>query len=100
MARILTFVLLGLLLLLQLRLWLSDDGMREVWRLRAAVAAPHTENAGLEERNSKLAAEVRDLKRGMDAIEERARSDLGMIRRDESFYQVVLPAEPVPPAER
>ena len=100
MARILTFVLLGLLLLLQLRLWLSDDGMREVWRLRAAVAAQHAENAGLEERNSQLAAEVRDLKRGMDAIEERARSDLGMIRRDESFYQVVLPAESAPAAER
>ncbi|HUO82102.1 MAG TPA: cell division protein FtsB [Gammaproteobacteria bacterium] len=100
MARILSLALLGLLLLLQLRLWVSNDGMREVWRLRAAVAGQRAENDGLEDRNAKLSAEVRDLKGGMEAIEERARNDLGMIRRDESFYQVVLPEEPLPKAER
>lgn len=97
MARGVFFSLLALLLLLQFRLWVSDDGMREVWRLRAAIAGQSAENAGLDERNAQLAAEVRDLKAGMEAIEERARSDLGMIRPNESFYQVVLPEDRPPP---
>jgi cell division protein FtsB len=80
-------------LLLQYRVWLSADGVREVARLREAVAAQRTENDRLDERNRQLAAEVRDLKTGMDAIEERARSDLGMIARNETFYQVV-PSHP------
>jgi cell division protein FtsB len=78
-------------IVLQYRVWLSADGVREVARLRQAVAAQSTENGRLEERNRQLAAEVRDLKSGMDAIEERARSDLGMIARNETFYQVVPP---------
>jgi cell division protein FtsB len=78
-------------ILLQYRVWLSADGVREVGRLRQAVAAQRSENDRLEERNRQLAAEVRDLKTGMDAIEERARSDLGMIARNETFYQVVPP---------
>jgi cell division protein FtsB len=80
-------------LLLQYRVWLSDDGMRQVARLRQAVAAQRGENEQLAERNRQLAAEVRDLKTGLDALEERARSDLGMIARNETFYQVV----PAPP---
>ena len=84
--------------LLQYRLWLSDNGVRELGRLQAAVAAQRAENAHLEERNRQLAAEVRDLKNGMDALEERARSELGMIAGNETFYQVV-PPKPVPPAE-
>jgi len=80
-------------ILLQYRVWLSADGVREVARLHQAVAAQRSENDRLEERNRQLAAEVRDLKTGMDAIEERARSDLGMIARNETFYQVV-PARP------
>ncbi|HKD52627.1 MAG TPA: cell division protein FtsB [Steroidobacteraceae bacterium] len=79
------------ILLLQYRVWLSADGVREVARLRQAVVAQRSENDRLEERNRQLAAEVRDLKTGMDAIEERARSDLGMIARNETFYQVVPP---------
>jgi cell division protein FtsB len=78
-------------LLLQYRVWLSADGVREVARLKHAVAAQGSENEGLAERNRQLAAEVRDLKTGMDALEERARSDLGMIARNETFYQVVPP---------
>jgi cell division protein FtsB len=77
--------------LLQYRVWLSEDGVREVARLRQAVDAQRTENEQLGERNRQLAAEVRDLKTGMDALEERARSDLGMIARNETFYQVVPP---------
>jgi len=76
-------------ILLQYRVWLSEDGVREVARLKHAVAAQQEQNAALGERNQQLAAEVRDLKTGMDALEERARSDLGMIARSETFYQVV-----------
>jgi cell division protein FtsB len=87
----LAVVLLAVLLLLQYRLWLSSDGAPEVLRLRDAVAARKAENAQLAERNRQLAAEVRDLKQGYTALEERARSDLGMIAGNESFYQVVPP---------
>ena len=80
-------------ILLQYRMWISEDGVREVQRLKHAVATQRAENEQLAERNQQLAAEVRDLKTGMDALEERARSDLGMIVRNETFYQVV-PARP------
>jgi cell division protein FtsB len=76
-------------LLLQYRIWVSADGVREVERLKAAVASQQAQNDQLAERNRQLAAEVRDLKTGMDALEERARSDLGMIGPNETFYQVV-----------
>ncbi len=87
-------------LLLQYRVWFSEDGVREVARLKQAVAAQQAENGGLEERNKQLAAEVRDLKTGMDALEERARSDLGMIGKNETFYQVVPPRPAGAPATR
>ena len=80
-----------LLLLLQYRLWLSPDGVHEVLRLQGAVAAQQAENERLLERNRQLAAEVRDLKQGYAALEERARTDLGMISGNETFYQVVPP---------
>jgi cell division protein FtsB len=80
------------LILLQYRIWVSDDGMRGVTRLQHAVAAQQKLNGTLTERNSRLAAEVQDLKSGTAAIEERARSDLGMIGPNETFYQVVEPA--------
>src|SRR6202521_4328984 len=80
-------------LLLADRGWFSEDGVREVERLKRAVATQRADNEQLGERNRQLAAEVRDLKTGMDALEERARSDLGMIARNETFYQVV-PARP------
>ncbi len=80
-----------IILLLQYRIWLSEDGVRELDRLKRAVAAQHSANDQLTERNRQLAAEVRDLKTGMEALEERARSDLGMIASHETFYQVVPP---------
>jgi len=85
------------IILLQYRVWLSEDGVRQLVRLRQAVAAQSAENGQLAERNRQLAAEVRDLKTGLEALEERARSDLGMISRNETFYQVV-PAPPPQPA--
>jgi cell division protein FtsB len=78
-------------ILLQYRVWLSEDGVRGLGRLRQAVAVQRADNEQLAERNRQLAAEVRDLKTGMAALEERARSDLGMIARNETFYQVVPP---------
>lgn len=86
--------LLVVVVLLQYRIWLSEDGVRELHRLDGAVATQRSENDGLAERNRQLAAEVRDLKNGMQALEERARSDLGMIAGNETFYQVV-PSRPV-----
>jgi cell division protein FtsB len=89
MGRFLVLGLLALLLLLQLRLWVGAGGMREVWKLEAAVEAQRAENAAHAERNAALAAEVEDLREGEEAIEERARSELGMIRPGEVFYHVV-----------
>ena len=83
------FIVLALLCLLQLRLWVSDDGYRAAWRLADQVAAQEQENELLRERNRALAAEVGDLKTGLDAVEEIARSELGMIRSGETLFQVV-----------
>jgi cell division protein FtsB len=96
--RWLGLALLAALGLLQFRLWLSSDGVREVLRLRAEVASQLQLNASLAERNRELAGEVRDLKQGYAALEERARADLGMIAGNETFYQVVpAPARPHAP---
>jgi cell division protein FtsB len=81
--------LIAVVLMLQYRLWLSADGVREVARLSDAVKTQAAENDELAARNQQLVAEVADLKAGMSAIEERARSELGMIGRNETFYQVV-----------
>ena len=90
--------LLVLLVLLQYRLWLGEGGMREVTRLRAEIGIQRDENQQLKERNRTLAAEVQDLKKGTVAIEERARTDLGMVGRGETFYQVVTPKSAAAPA--
>lgn len=87
--KVLVAVLLMLFALLQYRLWLSDGGLLKVWQLHQAVTRQQEENQRLLERNRALEAEVRDLKEGLAAIEERARSELGMIREGETFYQVV-----------
>jgi cell division protein FtsB len=89
-------VLVIALLALQYRLWVSPNGVRDLWRTESAIESQRAENEKLQERNRRLAAEVRDLKEGRAAIEERARTDLGMIGRDETFFQVVPPAAPGP----
>lgn len=83
------YVLLALLIYLQYRLWIDDDSLVEVWRAGQDIEVQRQENARLRERNDALDAEVLDLKQGMEAIEERAREDLGMIKEDETFYQVI-----------
>jgi cell division protein FtsB len=98
--RILAAVLGLALILLQYRLWLSDQGLREVSRLQAAVDAQGAANREQVERNRQLIAEVSDLKVGMTALEERARSELGMVGNGETFYQVVTATTPAPIAPR
>lgn len=82
-------ILIALLLVLQYQLWFGNGGLLRVWQLEQRIAEQKEENAKLEERNKALEAEVRDLKQGLEAIEERARSDLGMIKKGETFFQVV-----------
>jgi cell division protein FtsB len=90
-------ILAALVLVLQYRIWIARDGVREVLQLRDAVAAQRTENERLQDRNRQLAAEVRDLKQGFAALEEQARSELGLISSNETYYQVVPPqAQPAP----
>lgn len=93
MLRYVALILLILLLGLELKLWTGDGGMRDVWRLQQRLDEQRKENARLKQRNDALAAEVQDLKSGKEAIEERARSELGLIKPGEVFYQIV---EPVP----
>jgi cell division protein FtsB len=98
-ATALVIVLLGL----QYRLWLGDDGARSLSRLRHSVAEQTAENRDLLQRNEQLKAEVKDLKEGLSALEERARNDLGMIGAAETFYQVAdlntSPTAPLAPAQ-
>lgn len=87
--KLLVAVLIGLLVLLQYKLWFDRSGLPEVWQLQKLSQTQTKENELLKQRNDALAAEVEDLKHGQAAIEERARVDLGMVKKDESFYQVV-----------
>ena len=96
--RIFAIILGVCLVMLQYRLWVSDQGMREIWRLDQAVDAQKAANVEQRDRNRQLLAEVTDLKVGLAALEERARSELGMVGNNETFYQIVTPATPAPPA--
>jgi len=87
--RWLLLVLVLLLAFLQYHLWFGRGSSGEVITMRAQVASQIRENAGLHQRNAALAAEVEDLKSGEAAVEERARSELGMIKPGEKFYRVV-----------
>jgi cell division protein FtsB len=95
--KFLSYALAALLLALQYPLWLGKGSWMRVWELDRSLAQQRGTNAKLKARNDALDAEVRDLKQGLEAIEEHARLDLGMIKKDEIFYQVV---EPRPPAGR
>ncbi len=98
MFRLLAAVLLLLLVGLQARLWFGSGGLFEVARLERTVDAQRDETARLRDRNDALAAEVEDLKSGTAAIEERARSELGMIKPGEVFYRVLDETAPARPA--
>ena len=87
--RILSIALSALLILVQVPLWIGKGGWLRVWEMDNHVSSQRGKNAQLEVRNASLAAEVNDLKTGTEAIEERARYELGMIKGDEVFFQVI-----------
>ena len=86
--KVLGAVLVALILAIQYPLWLGKGGWMRVWDVDRQVEAQAAKNARLELRNSALAADVKDLKQGSDAIEERARYELGMVKGDEVFFQL------------
>ena len=90
--RAITIGLAVSILLLQYPLWLGKGGWIRVWGLDRQLQEQKETNAKLRQRNGALDAEVRDLKQGFDALEERARYELGLIKPDEVFFQVVPPA--------
>ena len=94
--RALSFVLAALIVLLQYPLWLGKGSWLKVAELDRQVTEQRAANATLKARNDALDAEVRDLKQGQEAVEERARHELGMIKQGEVFYQIV--ASPPRPA--
>ena len=96
--RALALTLAASILLLQYPLWLGKGGWLRVWGLERQLAEQKEANVRLRQRNGALDAEVRDLKRGFEAIEERARYEIGMIRQDEVFFQIVPPAVKGDPA--
>jgi cell division protein FtsB len=91
--RWLALALIALIAALQYPMWLGKGGWLQVREFDRALAAQKEENAGLKRRNDALDADVRDLKTGFEAIEERARSELGMVKQDEVFFQLQQVAE-------
>ena len=98
--RVLTLIFVILIALLQYPLWLGKGSWLRVWDLNRQITTQMQTNAALKTRNDVVDAEVRDLKQGYAAIEERARNELGMVKQDEVFYQVlqsdVPPTKPKP----
>ena len=94
--RALLAILLLVLVALQFKMWFGEGGYRDVQRLAERVEQQALENEALAQRNRELQAEVEDLRQGLEAIEERARSELGLIKEDEEFYQVVPAQEKKP----
>lgn len=87
--RILSLLLMALIGLMQYPLWIGKGGWMRVWEVDRQIRAQREINSKLQIRNAALDAEVRDLKQGFDAVEERARSELGMVRHDEIFFQLL-----------
>jgi cell division protein FtsB len=87
--RALLAIMVIVLVLLQLKMWFGEGGFRDVQRLEQRVEEQALENEALAQRNRELQAEVEDLRQGLEAVEERARSELGLIKENEEFYQVV-----------
>ena len=92
--KLLALTLAALIVLIQYPLWMGRGSWFRAWEVDQQIRAQRETNRQLQGRNSALEAEVRDLKVGLEAIEERARSELGMIRQDEIFFQVLEPSSP------
>lgn len=95
--KLLALILAGLILVIQYPLWLGKGGWLRVWEVERQIRLEREVARERQARNRALDAEVRDLKLGLEALEERARSELGMIRQDEMFFQIV---EEEPPSAR
>ncbi|QNM98743.1 cell division protein FtsB [Chitinimonas koreensis] len=95
--RLLAVLLAVFIVLLQWPLWIGKGSWLKVWQIEAQMVEQQGQNDRLTARNAALDAEVRDLKTGTDAIEERARNELGMVRQDEVFFQILDPS-PVKPS--
>lgn len=89
MSRVFSLTLIVILAGLQYRIWVGEGSLAEVWQLTKRIEVQTAKNVELRDRNQRLHAEVLDLKQGMEAIEERARRELGMIAKGEVFYQIV-----------
>ena len=87
--RLMILSLVVLLAMFQYRLWIGNGSLTDLRHLNSQKQELIAENQALAERNASLAAEVMDLKQGQEAIEERARSEMGMIKQDETFYRVI-----------
>ena len=96
--RWLTLILAALIIALQYPLWLGKGSWLKVWEVDQELKKQQAENERLKVRNTYLDAEVKDLKTGYEAIEERARSELGMVKQDEVFFQVIDEAKPAAPS--
>ena len=96
--KVLAGVLAALILLIQYPLWLGKGGWLRAWEVDRRLSAQKDTNESLERRNVALGAEVRDLKQGFDAIEERARYELGFVKPGEVFFQVIETPKPLAPA--
>ena len=92
--KILASLLFLLLIVFQLQLWFGSHGVFQLWALRSTIDEARQENAQLTQRNEQLHAEVQQLKKGEEALEERARSQLGFIKDGEVFYRLVPAAKP------
>jgi cell division protein FtsB len=108
--RLIVLAFAFLLILIQYPLWLGKGGWLRVWELERQLGQVHGKNEQLRERNAKLASEIDNLKNSTESVEERARLELGMLRKDEIFVQILdanaslppppAPKEPAPPAEK
>jgi cell division protein FtsB len=92
--KVLAGILAALILLIQYPLWLGKGGWLRAWEVDRRLSGQQVANQALERRNLALGAEVRDLKQGFDAIEERARYELGFVKPDEVFFQILEPPKP------
>jgi len=91
MFKLLISTLLVLLIALQYRLWVGENSLAHIVRLQHDISVQERTNQRLKDRNQVLASEVTSLKTGLDAVEERARTDLGMIKENETFFMVIEP---------
>lgn len=85
--------LIALVAFIQYEIWLAPGGLRTLWNLKHSIIQQHEKNRQLQQRSKAIAADIKDLKRGRQAVEERARNELGMVKDGETFYQVVKQGE-------